>query len=98
MSHRIRWLRVKLVLLIMRGGSRADKIVPRVSEDLEVLPDLIHMYCPGLRYQAESGAVIQAIRNSLKAIIVIDLGDILLLIAEDCLIDRDISLWGSLLS
>ena len=98
MSHRIRWLRIKLVLLIMRSGSRADKIVPRVSENLEVLPNFIHAYRLGLRYQAQSGAVIKAIRNSLEAIIVINLGDILLLIAEHCLIDRDISLWGSLLS
>ena len=98
MSHRIQWLRIKLVLLIMRGGSRADEIIPRVSENLEVLPDFIHAYRLGLRYQAESGAVIQAIRHSLEANIVIDLGDVLLLIAKHCIIDWDISLGGYRLS
>ena len=74
-------LMVKLVAFIMRGGSRAYVLVPRVSKDLEVLPDRFHTYRLALRYQPQSGAVIQAIRNSIKALIIIDLLDILRLIA-----------------
>jgi hypothetical protein len=81
MSYRMLRLRVKLVALIMRGCSRAYVLVPRVSEDLEVLPDLLHTYRLALRYQAQSGAVIQAIRNSIEALIFIDLLDIHRLIA-----------------
>ena len=81
MSYRMLRQRVKLVAFIMRGGSRAYVLVPRVSENLEVLPYSLHTYRLALRNQAQSGAVIQAIRNSIKALIIIDLLDILRLIA-----------------
>lgn len=74
-------LRVKLVAFIMRGGSRAYVLVPRVSEDFQVISDRLHTYRLAPRNQAESSAVIQAIRNSIKALILIDLLDIFRLIA-----------------
>ena len=75
------WVRVKLVAFIMRGGSRAYVLVSRVSEDFQVISDRLHTYRLALRHQSESGAVIQAIRNSIKALILIDLLNILRLIA-----------------